>query len=186
MRGSVYYKNGDYDKSIADYTDAIRLDPKWAGAYHNRGLAYSKKDEKVKADEDSPRPETRLQGKVGLVLGGRPMLIHRKNRRERLRRSLVQGLVRFVGRFLRRLQVVGVVSRGVLLFLLIDGAGFFFAGPERGSFASIVTDSAWIICVGDAALDLMESPLAAPLKSDTSTLIVASSSTSPMTFRPCR
>ena len=33
-------EKGDHDKAIADYTEAIRLDPKIAKAYCNRGWAY--------------------------------------------------------------------------------------------------------------------------------------------------
>ncbi|MDR0456536.1 MAG: tetratricopeptide repeat protein [Treponema sp.] len=44
-RGNVYFAKGDYDRAIADYTQTIRLDPKWAGAivYYQRGNAYSNK-----------------------------------------------------------------------------------------------------------------------------------------------
>ena len=42
-RGVRYAKDGDYDRAIADYTDAIRLDPKYADAYGNRGNAYRDK-----------------------------------------------------------------------------------------------------------------------------------------------
>ena len=42
----------NYDKAIADYTVAIRLEPKDAQAYQNRGVAYEKKDEKAEAEED--------------------------------------------------------------------------------------------------------------------------------------
>ncbi len=34
---------GDYDRAIADFTEAIRLDPKLGSAFSNRGLAYEKK-----------------------------------------------------------------------------------------------------------------------------------------------
>jgi Flp pilus assembly protein TadD len=38
---------GYFDHAIADYTEAIRLDPKNAVAYNNRGLAY-----RAKGDND--------------------------------------------------------------------------------------------------------------------------------------
>jgi Flp pilus assembly protein TadD len=44
--------HGDCDKAIADHTEAIRLDPKYAEAYYGRSLAYSKKGEKAKEDVD--------------------------------------------------------------------------------------------------------------------------------------
>ena len=50
--GCVHYRNGDYDKAIADYTKAIELNPDYAEAYYNRGLAYSRKDEDDKSDAD--------------------------------------------------------------------------------------------------------------------------------------
>ena len=42
-RGNAYAEKGEYDKAIADYTEAIRLDPMAADAYHFRGLAYDNK-----------------------------------------------------------------------------------------------------------------------------------------------
>ena len=42
----------NYDKAIADYTEAIRLDPKFAEAYYNRGVAYENKGEYDKAIAD--------------------------------------------------------------------------------------------------------------------------------------
>jgi len=39
-RGINYSKKGDTDRAIADYTEAVRLDPKYADAYGNRGNAY--------------------------------------------------------------------------------------------------------------------------------------------------
>jgi tetratricopeptide (TPR) repeat protein len=42
-RGDSYLKNGNYDQAIAEYTQAIELDPSLASFYYNRGLAYSNK-----------------------------------------------------------------------------------------------------------------------------------------------
>lgn len=39
-RGLAYADLGDQPKAIADYTVAIRQDPKFAAAYYNRGMAY--------------------------------------------------------------------------------------------------------------------------------------------------
>jgi len=44
--------HGGYDKAIAHFTEAIRLDPKSADAYINRGSAYGKKGESDKAIAD--------------------------------------------------------------------------------------------------------------------------------------
>ena len=52
-RGLAYYDKGDDDRAIADFNEAIRLDPKFAYAYSSRGLAYDHKG-------DSPR-QPRLQ-----------------------------------------------------------------------------------------------------------------------------
>ena len=38
--GIVAYDKGDYDKAIADFSEAIRLDPKFTYAYDWRGFAY--------------------------------------------------------------------------------------------------------------------------------------------------
>ncbi len=41
----AYAEAGRIDAAIAAYTDAIRLNPESAGAYHNRGISYAKKGE---------------------------------------------------------------------------------------------------------------------------------------------
>ena len=51
-RGKSFFDNGDYDSAIAQYTEAIRLDPKYAAAYNSRSLAYGKKGEYDKAKAD--------------------------------------------------------------------------------------------------------------------------------------
>ena len=54
-RGSAYRAKGKHNKAIADFTEVIRLDPKNAKAYWNRGVAYSETGERAKADEDFAR-----------------------------------------------------------------------------------------------------------------------------------
>jgi len=42
-RGNAWYRRGDFDRAIADYDEAIQLDPKDAQAYYDRGMAWEKK-----------------------------------------------------------------------------------------------------------------------------------------------
>ena len=51
-RGLAYYEKGDLDRAIADYSEAIRLDPKYAYAYNNRGNAYYDKGDHDRAIAD--------------------------------------------------------------------------------------------------------------------------------------
>ncbi|MFH1227874.1 MAG: tetratricopeptide repeat protein [Planctomycetota bacterium] len=50
--GSAYDDKGDLDQAIADYTKAIELNPNYANAYHNRGIAYASKEDYQKAITD--------------------------------------------------------------------------------------------------------------------------------------
>src|ERR1700728_1895285 len=51
-RGNAYHAKGDDDRAIADYTVAIRLDPKNAYTYNNRGSAYKGKGDLDRAIAD--------------------------------------------------------------------------------------------------------------------------------------
>jgi tetratricopeptide (TPR) repeat protein len=51
QRDLAFYR-GDYDRALADYTQAIRLDSRAANAYYNRGLAYYNKYNYGRAEED--------------------------------------------------------------------------------------------------------------------------------------
>ena len=51
-RGRAYEKKGDHDRAIADYSEAIRLDPKDARAVTSRGVAYDAKGDHDRAIAD--------------------------------------------------------------------------------------------------------------------------------------
>ena len=42
-RGLAYHEDGDLDQAIADYDQALVLDPQHVGAYYSRGNAYFSK-----------------------------------------------------------------------------------------------------------------------------------------------
>ena len=52
QRGVSAYEKDDLDTSIADFTEAIRLDPEFAEAYCGRGISYRNKGEYDKAIAD--------------------------------------------------------------------------------------------------------------------------------------
>jgi len=51
-RGNARAAKGEYDAAIADYDEAIKLNPKDARAYNNRGTVYRDKGEPDRAAED--------------------------------------------------------------------------------------------------------------------------------------
>ncbi len=56
IRGIAYDRKGEHDRAIADYAEAIRLDPKSAKAYYNRGIAYDHKASMTAPSPISMRP----------------------------------------------------------------------------------------------------------------------------------
>ena len=52
LRAKAYYQKGQYDLAIADYTDAIHLDPTDGDAYYDRGSVYDDKHEYERAIND--------------------------------------------------------------------------------------------------------------------------------------
>ncbi len=51
-RGNAYDDKGEVDRAIADYDEAIALDPNEAFTYYNRGNAYDDKGDKEQAFAD--------------------------------------------------------------------------------------------------------------------------------------
>jgi tetratricopeptide (TPR) repeat protein len=53
-RGTVWRERSDLDRSIADQSEVIRLDPKSANGYHNRATVWQEKGDldRAIADDD--------------------------------------------------------------------------------------------------------------------------------------
>ena len=51
-RGNVYARHGNFDRAIADQSEAIRLDLRDADAFYNRGYTYSHKGDHQRAITD--------------------------------------------------------------------------------------------------------------------------------------
>ena len=51
-RGWDYAEQGDYENAIEAYDEAIRLNPQYAKAYNNRGIAYGLLGQQEQADRD--------------------------------------------------------------------------------------------------------------------------------------
>ena len=68
-RGVGYLEMGEYDRAIADCTEAIRLDPRAADFYFNRAKAYIAKGEQAEAKADWAEAK-RLGFKLGEQRGG--------------------------------------------------------------------------------------------------------------------
>src|SRR6185437_9331168 len=60
-RGLAWQKKGDGDKALADYNDAIRVNPKDALAYNDRGLLWRERGEPDRAIADFTSPSTRYR-----------------------------------------------------------------------------------------------------------------------------
>jgi tetratricopeptide (TPR) repeat protein len=51
-RGTAFFNRQDYNRAIADYDEAIRLDPNYALAFYSRGCAYDRKGDYDRAIKD--------------------------------------------------------------------------------------------------------------------------------------
>ncbi len=51
-RGVAWYRLGEFDHAIADYTSSIDIDPKYIRAYYNRALAWEARGDNEEALDD--------------------------------------------------------------------------------------------------------------------------------------
>jgi lipoprotein NlpI len=54
-RGRAYSDRGDYDRAIADFNDALRIEPNYPDAFNGRGIAYVGKADYPRAVGDFDR-----------------------------------------------------------------------------------------------------------------------------------
>jgi tetratricopeptide (TPR) repeat protein len=54
-RGTTYAQRGEFELAVADFDEAIKINPNDRLAYHNRALAYKKLDKLTEAAADLER-----------------------------------------------------------------------------------------------------------------------------------
>jgi tetratricopeptide (TPR) repeat protein len=81
-RANAYRDNGDTDRAVADYTETIRLNPKYALAYNGRGNAYLNKGDTDSAIADYTEA-IRLDPKSAYPYNGRGNAYHDKGEADR-------------------------------------------------------------------------------------------------------
>jgi tetratricopeptide (TPR) repeat protein len=52
IRGTIHYEKKDYERALADYNEALRLDPRRAHAWNNRGNVWRVKGDTARAISD--------------------------------------------------------------------------------------------------------------------------------------
>ena len=81
-RGNAWRSKQEYDRAIADCTEAIRLDPKLAVAYNNRGFAWNEQEEYDRAIADYDEA-IRLDPKYAAAYSNRGFAWHDKGEHDR-------------------------------------------------------------------------------------------------------
>ncbi len=66
IAGTTYYHKRDYTRAIADFDQAIRLNPNSQTAYHDRGLAYRDKGDTARHRRFRPSDQARSEVRGGL------------------------------------------------------------------------------------------------------------------------
>ena len=83
-RGNIWSAKGDHDRSIADYSEAMRLAPKVAVYYSNRGLSLRRKGDVYRAIADFDQA-IRLDATYAVAYTSRGLAFEAKGDRERAR-----------------------------------------------------------------------------------------------------
>ncbi len=74
-RGVEYNSASELDRAIADFSEAIRLNPKFAMAFYNRGIAYRSKNDPDRAIADY-NEAIRLNPKYGSAFNNRGLVFY--------------------------------------------------------------------------------------------------------------
>jgi len=90
-RGIEYEAKGEDERAIADYSEAIKLDPKYVRAYGNRGILYARKGELDRAIADYSEA-IRLDPKYVNAYGNRGNALRRKGELDRAIADLDQAI----------------------------------------------------------------------------------------------
>lgn len=76
-RGNALYRQGDYDRAIRDYDQAILLNPLYANAYGNRGNAWLRKGDYDRAIADYDHC-LRFNPSIRSIIENRRLALERK------------------------------------------------------------------------------------------------------------
>ncbi len=90
-RGNAWFEKGDFDKAIAEYSEALRYNPKSASVYYSRGLAWNNKGDYDKSLVDYTQALT-LEPKNANAYNGRGLTYYRKGDYDKAIADFTQAL----------------------------------------------------------------------------------------------
>lgn len=90
-RGNAYWSKGEDEKAMRDYEQAIRFNPRNAGAYVNRGVVLSKRGENEGAIKDY-NEALRLEPKLADALYNRALSFEEEGETERALQDLTAAI----------------------------------------------------------------------------------------------
>ena len=142
VRGRAYRGLGDLDRAIADYSEAIRIDPNYVLAVYSRGIAYFNKGDNDRAIADYSEA-LRLTPRDIIALQNRGHAYQAKREYDRAIADYAEAIriaPRFAWAFNDRCYARALAGRE-LQQALADCDEALRLSPNDSSFASAVLDS---------------------------------------------